>query len=85
MILDENYVPNHMILHTHTVEPMNYGHLGPIISVLIIKVILYDKHHFGTITKYVDYAGFLILKCLVTMYTFDCGLHLLTDQINAQQ
>ena len=36
--------------------------LGPIISVLIFQVSLYDKTSFGTITKCVDYGGVLIYK-----------------------
>ena len=32
-------------------------------GVLIFQVILYDVAPFGTITKWVDYAGVLIFKC----------------------
>ena len=41
--------------------------LGPLISVQIIKGVLFsrsDKASFGTITKYVDYAGVLISSAL---------------------
>ena len=32
-------------------------------DVLIFQVSLYDKASFGTISKYVDYAGVFIFKC----------------------
>ena len=37
--------------------------MGPIISVVIFQVSLYDKAPHGTVTKFVDYAGVLIFKC----------------------
>ena len=42
--------------------------LGPIVSVLIFQISLYDKASFGTITKHVDYAGVLIIKQQVSLY-----------------
>ena len=45
--------------------------LGPLISVLIIKGVLFsrsDKASFGTITKCVDYAGVLISSVLIDRF-----------------
>ena len=48
---------------------MYYGHIGTTHKgpeyqgVLIFQVSLYDEAPFGTITKYVDYAGVLIFNC----------------------
>ena len=48
-------------------EPAYYGHLGIIhkcpdyLGVLIFQISLYDKAPFGTINKYMDYAGVLII------------------------
>ena len=49
----------------------------PTNSVLIIKIFqvsLCTKGHFGTLTKYLEYAGVLVIPCSLTKRLFHCKL-----------